>query len=248
MNITDEMLSAFLDAELPAEEMEQVRVALELDDSLVMRMADLSQVDQWVIDNAKQMDNIDVPQKLLFLAQQIDSGTNNNAAQTTNNVVPLTAAKKSGSEGFKLPYSLAAGVAIVAVVGMLTFSSTTPDSLVNPNIAAVLDSTLSGEVKQTSDGTSIKSQLSFVNQSGEMCRQYQLANNHTSSINIACKQVDGWHKKAHSGEQAGAISQDYQTASNQQNLDNVIDQMIVGAPLDRAQEQQAIDENWQVQN
>ena len=45
MNISDAMLSGFLDAELPLEEMEQVRLTLETDDDLVMRMAELVQVD-----------------------------------------------------------------------------------------------------------------------------------------------------------------------------------------------------------
>jgi len=38
----------------------------------------------------------------------------------------------------------------------------------------------------------------------------------------------------------------YQTASNNSELDAVIDSMISGAPLDRAQEQQAISAKWQL--
>ena len=56
MNISDDMLSGFLDAELPLEDMEQVRLALETDDNLVMRMAELAQVDQWVLKHAQQID------------------------------------------------------------------------------------------------------------------------------------------------------------------------------------------------
>ena len=49
MKISDEMLSAFLDAELSEEDMEAVRCALETDDDLVMRLAELAQVDHAVL-------------------------------------------------------------------------------------------------------------------------------------------------------------------------------------------------------
>ncbi len=56
MKISDEMLSAFLDAELSEEDMEAVRCALETDDDLVMRLAELAQVDHWVVENSAIMD------------------------------------------------------------------------------------------------------------------------------------------------------------------------------------------------
>ncbi len=84
MEITDEKLSAFLDAELTPSDMEKIREAIELDDDLVMRLAELSQVDQWVVENAEIMDATPVPDKLIELAQQIDKG------QTLTNVVHMS--------------------------------------------------------------------------------------------------------------------------------------------------------------
>lgn len=46
MNITDETLSAYLDAELPDEEMQAVSEALQVDPELSDRLADLAQVDR----------------------------------------------------------------------------------------------------------------------------------------------------------------------------------------------------------
>ncbi|MBU2877701.1 anti-sigma factor family protein [Aliiglaciecola lipolytica] len=244
MNITDEMLSAFLDAELLAEEMEQVRKALENDDELVMRLAEISQVDQWVVENAQQMDQTPEPSILVELARKIDAGNDKTNDAIKNNVVQISAQKKR-KPSIKLPYSLAAGVALILAVGVLTINQPTFESSVSADIASILDSTMSGQTTLTTNGLAVKPQLSFATQNGELCRQYQLSEAEISSTNIACKQTNGWHIKAKHSEQGSPDSGSYQTASNQQQLDAVIDQIISGAPLDRAQEQQAIVNQWQ---
>jgi hypothetical protein len=247
MNISDEMLSGFLDAELAPEDMERVRLALEDDDELVMRMAELSQVDQWVVDHAQQIDHTQVPQNLVSLAQKIDAKYGNKRTDSADNVVHISAWKKWTRE-IKTPYAMAAGVALVASIAMLNLSQQTTAPGFSADIAAVLDNTLSGESAYISDGSAVKAQLSFANQQGQLCRQYQVASSDSRSTNIACKQSGGWKLEAQSGEQGLQITGDYQTASNSQQLDTVIDNMISGAPLDRNQEQQAINNEWQFEN
>jgi hypothetical protein len=247
MNISNDMLSSFLDAELPPEDMEQVRLALETHDDLVMRMAELAQVDQWVLEHSQQIDHTEVPQKLVALAQQIDVKRNRNNTAPVNNVVQISAWKK-WTANIKTSYAMAAGVALVASVAMLNLSQQATDLGFSNDIAAVLNTELSGESAYLSDGSVVKAQLSFANQQGQLCRQYQVTSIDNLATKIACKQSSGWQLEAQFSEQGEVITGDYQTASSRQQLEAVIDGMINGNALDRNQEQQAINHQWQFDN
>jgi hypothetical protein len=247
MNISDDMLSGFLDAELPLEDMEQVRLALETDDNLVMRMAELAQVDQWVLEHAQQIDHTEVPQKIIVLAQQLDGMVNSNKTLAVSNVLHISVWKKWTAD-IKTPYAMAAGVALVASIFMLNLSQQATNPNFSTDIAAVLDTELSGETTHLTDGRTVKAQLSFANRKGQLCRQYQVAKSDRRSTNIACKQTSGWRLQAQYAEQGETITGDYQTASSSQQLEVVIDEMISGTALDRNQEQQAINNKWQFNN
>jgi hypothetical protein len=114
-----------------------------------------------------------------------------------------------------------------------------------PNeIVKILDSSISGETSLTADNTRVKAQLSFANQDGDLCRQYLMIKEQANSTNIACKENNNW--RVHASIQTNDLNtQSYQTASNQQDLEQVIDGMIAGAPLNREQEQSAILQQWQ---
>ena len=242
MNINDDMLSGFLDAELPLEDMERVRLALETDDNLVMRMAELAQVDQWVLEHAQQIDQTEVSHKMVTLAQQLDGMVN--TSKTLNNVVHISAWKKWTAD-IKAPYAMAAGVALVASIAMLNLSQQASNPNFSTDIAAVLDTELSGETTFLTDGKTVKAQLSFTNLQGQLCRQYQVTNSDNRSTYIDCKQTSGWQIEAQYAEQGETIIGDYQTASSSQQLEVAIDAMISGTAMDRNQEQQAINNKWQ---
>jgi hypothetical protein len=239
MNITDEKLSAFLDAELSTNDMEAIREALEVDDDLVMRLAELSQVDQWVVENAQQIDLMPVPMRLTRLAQQIDKG------QSLNNVVQLSNWKLTKIK-INTPMSLAASVVLAVTVGIATMTYQGEHTISN-EIVSILDSSISGETSFAADNTRVKAQLSFANQDGNLCRQYLLIKDQTNSTNIACKENKNWHLHAYI-QTNNLNTQSYQTANRDQNLEQVIDGMIAGAPLNREQEQSAILKQWQLNN
>lgn len=237
MEITDEKLSAFLDAELTPSDMEKIREAIELDDDLVMRLAELSQVDQWVVENAEIMDATPVPDKLIELAQQIDKG------QTLTNVVHMSKWKIAKTK-INMPMSAAASVVLAITVGVATITYQGKQTISN-DIVKLLDSSISGSTSLTTDNTSVKAQLSFANQNGNLCRQYLLSKGQDNSTNIACKENNSW--LLHASIQASNIdTQNYQTASKEQQLEQVIDSMISGAPLNKEQEKNAILEQWQL--
>ena len=245
MNISDDMLSGFLDAELPLGDMEKVRLALETDDNLVMRMAELAQVDQWVLEHAQQIDQTEVSQKIVILAQQLDGMVNTN--KPVNNVVHMSGWKKWTAD-IKVPYAMAAGIALLASITLLNLSQQALNPNFSNNIAAVLDTELSGETTYLADGITIKVQLSFANQQKRLCRQYQVTQIGRRSIHIACKQISGWQLEAQHAVQGATTTGDYQTAASNQQLEAVIDAMISGSAFNREQEQQAINYKWQFEN
>jgi negative regulator of sigma E activity len=236
MKITDEKLSAFLDAELAPNDMEIIREALEVDDDLVMRLAELSQVDQWVVENAQQIDATPVPNKLVELAQQIDRG------QKQSNVVQLLNWRLVKTK-INTPMSIAASVVLAMIVGVSTINYQSVPTISN-QVAKVLDSSISGQTSVIGENTSVKAQLSFANKEGDLCRQYLLLEEQANSTNIACKENNRWRLRAFIQENE-INTQPYQTASKEQSLESVIDGMITGAPLNTEQEQIAISKQWQ---
>lgn len=244
MNINDETLSAFLDSELNEHEMEQVRKALETDDELVMRLAELSEVDMRVKEHATSIDEVPLSDSLAKTVAKLDTPTSKSTL--SSNVVTLTpwqTVKQSANKSL----AIAASVAVVFGIAMMSYlQPNESQNLVASNTALALDTQLSSGVFEQSNGSVFRAQLSFKNQQGELCRQYALSSNNTTQTSIACKTQNGWQIKAQTATQQSNNGAQYQTASNNNELDAVIDSMISGAPLDRAQEQQAINAKWQL--
>lgn len=240
MNINDETLSAFLDSELPEPEMEQVRLALESDDDLVMRLAELSEVDSLVKAHAQRIDEAPYSAAL----------TQTMAKLEPNNVVQLSTwqrLKHSTNKGL----AIAASIAIVFGIATTSYLQTQHQdnaNLVATNIATALDTQLSTSAITQADGSVFKANLSFANNNDELCRQYEMSNNSNTQVAIACKTAQGWQVKAQLQQENSRNGSQYQTASKHAALDQMIDQMINGQPFNRNQEQQAIAQQWKIDN
>ena len=246
MKISDEMLSAFLDAELSEEDMEAVRCALETDDDLVMRLAELAQVDHWVVENAAIMDTTPVADDLLQLAKKIDKKIAQDKPSVTGENVVSLSRWKSINKSIQKHYALAAGVAMLFGVGTVTLmQSQQQSSVITAGVAQALDQVPSGEMSITTQGDAITANLSFTNHAGDYCRQFQHVNEQKTSVNIACKENTQWQLKLTEKVNLAENLADYRTASNNAQLDSAIDDMIKGPAMDRAQEQRAITNNWQ---
>jgi hypothetical protein len=248
MKISDEMLSAFIDAELSETAMEEIRCVLESDDDLVMRLADLIHADHWVAENAAVIDNTPMADNLLPLAQSIDKKiAQGKTAVLAANVVSLSA-WKNFNKSLQKPYALAAGVAMLFGVGTITLMQSQQASLVlTAGITQALDQQRSGEVSSIAQGDKITANLSFTNRVGDYCRQFQYVSEQTASVNIACKENDQWQLKITKKVKLTENTQNYRAASNQASLDSAIDAMINGPAMDSAQEQRAIAKNWQTE-
>ncbi|MDG6099563.1 hypothetical protein EXU34_19065 [Alteromonas sp. ZYF713] len=235
MKISDQQLSAFIDNELSASEAEAVRSAIAEDESLCDRLAALSIVDHYVKQAAEEATRQPMPERITALFEA--------PAEQSSNVVAFPAGARRHRVFSGL--ALAASVALIALIGV----KVAPVGETNANdqwaaVSDVLDTKISGQVYQADDQI-VRPQLAFYNQQDQLCRQLERQIAGTREALIACKTNDQWQIKAKQVIGADLIdSGEYQTASAGKLLTTQLDQMIKGTPLNRKQEQQAIENQW----
>lgn len=232
MKVSDEQLSAFLDAELPEPEMEWIRNQLIDDEELANRLAELAMVDEQIASHYKRIDETPLPQSITKLLEQ---------EPKTAKIIHFPVRKKLQK---LFQPQVAAACAVVAIVfGSWQFMSGKEENDNWAAIAQVLDTQISGNTKILADGSQVKSRLTFLNQQGNYCRQFQIINQDKSSENIACRNKEQWELQI-SLAQKITNEGDYQTATGGSALDSTIDEMLNGDVFDLSAEEKTIANNW----
>ncbi len=235
MTISDEQLSAFLDAELPEPEMERVRQQLIVDENLADRLAQLAMVDEQIANHYACIDERPMPESIQTLLAQ-----NSTAA---DNIVVFPRWKRV-QQGVQKNIAIAACTLLVIGFGMVQLLPANNQHTNQWNtIAQVLEQNVSGSEQHLDDGSRVKTRLTFINNNGNYCRQFQLIQRDKSSENIACRVNNRW-ELAVSVSQETIAAGDYQTASGGSSLDSALDEMMHSEAFDVAAEQQAIDSHW----
>lgn len=243
MKITDEILSAFIDAQLPEAQMEQVREAIALDETLAERLADLAMVDPMVKAYYQDIDQRPVPEATLRLLEE-DAPTAKIIAFASWRKVQQQVQQHAAAWVF---------IALLAGYGLSQFdiiSGTAPEpsstlasqtSSFDLNLGEQLERQASGQRIALTDNQALSIRLSFYNQEGDLCRQYGLESDSQMSENISCRQQGEWQQVASVNlpkDKTGDAQ--YQTASGGSALDSVLDSMMKGSGLTLVQEQQAL--------
>ncbi len=266
--ISDEVLSAFLDAELPEQQMELIREALLEDDNLANRLADLAMVDEVIATKYDEINQQPLPAAINELLAAIpeekasvtaiqaaenfsDNTTSQQDLNTTHssesksNVVSLWQRTKNSTNK---PFALAASIAVAAGLFATVFSQTNNLSGDNwQEVAQILEQKTSGNEQTLANGKTIKTQLTFNNQQGNFCRQYDVSSEKDIERNIACRVNQEWELALTIVEQKAEqeqATQNYQTATSNSMLREQIDHMASGDFLDKQQEQQVINNRW----
>lgn len=270
--ISDEVLSAFLDAELPEQQMELIREALLEDDNLANRLADLAMVDEVIATKYDEINQQPLPAAINELLAAIpeekasvtaiqaaenfsDNTTSQPDLNTTHssesesNVVSLWQRTKNSTNK---PFALAASIAVAAGLFATVFSQTNNLSGDNwQEVAQILEQKTSGNEQTLANGKTIKTQLTFNNQQGNFCRQYDVSSEKDIERNIACRVNQEWElaltiveQKAEQKTEQEQATQNYQTATSNSMLREQIDNMASGDFLDKQQEQQVINNRW----
>lgn len=232
MKITDEQLSAFLDNELPATEMEQVRSALATDETVAERLAQFAQVDEIASRRAELLTQSPLPPKVVALLEKRTSRQPNWLTKFLDFSWPTAA--------------IAASLAVVVTLQFNNPDAASPDTPWQ-TIASVLETEPSGERYQQ-QSVGVLPRFSFVNQQGQYCRQYQVTQPQATTEAVACRDQSGvWQKVVEQATFSQVATSDFQTASGAQALDRILDTMMASAPLVGTDEKQLITTGWQVQ-
>lgn len=240
MNLTDEKLSAFIDNELPANEMDAIRDLIATDDSLVDRIAQLSFVDHAVSTTLHAIDDKPLPNSVhqLFETEQ--------ASASASNVVQFPVIRKVVTV-LREHASIAAVLVLAIGITIGTYFSTdTAEDLDWASVNQVLDNNLSDQTVSVNADWTMHLKTSFINTDNHYCRLFALNSTSSAHMNIACQQQGGWQLHSRIPYEPTQAN-DYQTASVDPTINQLIDSTIQGGFLNRAQEQEAINQQWKSQ-
>ena len=142
---------------------------------------------------------------------------------------------------------MAASVALAIGIAMNHWLTPGPSADTNwRELAQALDTLPSGETLQLSTGGELTTKVSFTNSEGQWCRQYQASNQTDMTQGIACRNHRSWQSVAvlTLANTETTNGQQYQTASNDKAIVELVDKMAVGNFLNRSQEAKAIAKGW----
>ena len=239
MIISDEQLSAFLDAELSADEMELIRQQLCEDENLANRLAELAMIDEQVANHYARINEQPMPAAIRHLLSNEQSGSD-----TTASIITFPGWKRI-HRTLQQHAAMAASVALVIGFGAAQVLPGNNSANNWNTIAQVLDTTRSGAEQTLGDGSRIKPRLSFTNRDGNFCRQFQVIEHHRSADSIACHINNEWQLTMTVYSQGVMQEGDYHTASGVSVLDAALDEMMQGDALDGEAESSAIKNQWQ---
>lgn len=249
MKISDETLSAFLDAELPEQEMDRIRDCIACDEVLADRLEALAMVDATLRGSYQTIDQQPMPAAITKLLQQA-SATDNSGAQLDTlpkaNTGVVSGWRQLAANSLK-PAAIAACLSFVMGYGLATLYSQSPAAVNKPqSYQQLLSHTPSGERVVEGDGW-LQVNLSFANQQGQLCRHFTEQSGGSASDNIACYSDQQWQLLARHPRPVDSGGE-YRAASGPTALDTLIDQLIAGPVKTPEQEQQFISRGWQATN
>jgi hypothetical protein len=228
MSVDDEILIAFVDGELGADERAAVEAALEQDAALRARIAAHRQLRSRL---SVAFDGV--------LSEPIPARLAEQTQVQTAEVVTLADRRSrrwSAREWGAMAASVAAGLLIGAGamnVERPIIAAAEGGLVARGALARALDSQLASEASGN-----VRIGLSFQSQDGAYCRTFSVTRSDTSGL--ACRDSDAWAIAMTAQGGGGEV----RMAGASEAILDAVDSMIVGEPLDQAAERQARDLGW----
>lgn len=256
LQFDDELLSAFLDAELSEHDMERVRNAIVDNEQLANRIAELSMADTLVQQTFSEIDNKPVPEGISqLLTDKSDTAVvNESATEKTNaNVIQFPWWKRAGQSikhNLQQNYGIAAAVALTLVIVGTSpmFTSQDHKSQQWAEVNNVLNQQQSGVITTLNNGDTVQPKVTFISKNDRFCRQFYRQSNANVTENIACLKGQQWQLIATVTVEKSLSDTQYNTASNDKALESTIDELIKGRFLNAAEESKAIKNNWSTEH
>lgn len=234
MDLSDELLSAYLDGELDAGTAARVENALGVDLAAQQRLEQMRAADT-VLKAALRLPDIAPRDPLAALIMS------SAAPSAAAHVGPRRASRAASY------WAIAAGVGGLALGYFMSLAVKPPGSavdsiaVIDAGLSHALDSVASG---QSSADRATRLSLSFRAADGRYCRVFSRrpsAGDHGEGL--ACRDAAAWHLVAWDAS-SGAATSDYRPAGGNEMLDAVMDRLGGGAALDLQQERVLIDAHW----
>jgi hypothetical protein len=266
----DELLSAWIDGELPTDREAALERRLATDPALALRLERLSEANAALRDAYAPVAHEPLPQAVVDLIGAVTARSQDatldagSAAARGATVVDLGARRRPREPGtFPWSAALAASVtlAIGAVLGFfIAPQGSSPESGLlasTGNVARgsslhdALETLPSGDTREIAAGLAVTPALSFESRDGGYCRELAIAGSDGSAAALACRRDGGWRVEALGFDEApapgaGPQGGEFRPAGRASSaIDAAIDERIAGDPLDAAAESALIGRGWQ---
>ncbi|WP_425965230.1 anti-sigma factor family protein [Rhizobium nepotum] len=234
----DETLMAFADGELDEAQSLALEEALAGDEALAERLAVFMDSRQLVGDALKPLIDEPVPEALRASVRQMVEEAQRQTISQDKVVSFRPKHRQPVVQPTVRPWLMPVAASLVAVVtGVIGFSfgrmvPSAPNE--GAEIAAALDREASGrDVTLAASRGVLHVVASFRDERGELCREYELKQPESSTLNVACRQNGTWTTRL-----ALTTSQTdgYVPASSQETIDAYLSSIEAGAPLSPEEE------------
>lgn len=246
----NELLSAYIDGELAADDAARLAERLAIEPELMRRLEAMRSGDAAVRAVYAKLDETPLPDSV---SRMLDS---QREEATTGRVVALT--RRAKPRFFSLPVAIAASVALIAGFLALRQPPVVPqldavDALVAGQLDAggeiqdFLERGMSGQLQSLGDAAQMQVVLSFERDGGGFCRQLYVAATDRSVHGVACRGPSGWQLEAVATGDAGATGGQFQPASGSipEAVSRRVDALIGARDvLSTEEEKTAISSGW----
>jgi len=247
LDITDELLVAYVDDELDAAQRAMVNATLERDAVLRCRGEEM-RLSRDLLREAFPLQSPEtVPVRLEAAAERL--------------AAVCTRQPRRARHDFSLrpKYAVAAALVVCAVAGAAYVAwqpvKPTPQrvtavaqiDLGNP-LHTLLESTPSAQVVEVpEEGAALRAVLTFRANDGRFCREFEIFASARASTGIACREKGQWRTEVQSSASATLASSNYYTpaaGSDDPAIAAVVDKLMQGEPLDVEEEAQVLAAHW----
>lgn len=232
-----ELLSQYLDGELPAQDAQNLRKRLLAEPQLREQFDRLRKMDSGVKDAFSQPDINTVPARITNMVE--NSPKRKNA---------LLAHRRTGW-GLAVAASLVAATGLILSDGWQQSQEQYPGTGSDAQLAQLLESTPSHSESWDvlTDGRQVRPLLSFQSKTGDWCREYLMSSAGTTWRGVACRNAGTWGTAVLSPEEFIAPGSQYRTAgaADSDQIATFIDENAADIALNRQQEAELISRHWQ---
>lgn len=240
MTLNDELIGAYLDGELPAEERAEVERALASNKGAAARLERLRATDELLRSTMRDGPAVSATDALLRKALIGEQAQDDPIAQR---LLGDTAPPAPRTE---LWVRRAAAIAAACLIGVLAGRVGAPhgyvsaDMRLGPEASRILDTSPSGEFSPVARGE-MGVALSFRAEDGSLCRQFRTQSGQSASDAIACRDGAAWRLVA---QAAAPVRPGFRAASGAADPIGAAAESMGASVLSNSEEHSLIQTNW----